>query len=123
MLWEQLLKLNDHHYLTSSSITFLHAVMGQALVRSGWMMLAVLGVNHVFSPAQTGELDLITVSILKTWPFPVLVLSPLLTAALSAQRVPLLSQPSSLQVIPEMCCHDMTIHVTHNIIMQLYVTI
>ena len=67
MLWGQLLKLNDHRNMFSSSITFLHAVMGLALVRSGWTMLAVLGVNHVFSPAQTGELDLITVSILKMW--------------------------------------------------------
>jgi len=48
--------------------------MGQALVQSGWMMLVALGVKRVFSPAQTGELDLITVSILKMWPFPVLVL-------------------------------------------------
>ena len=39
--------------------------MGQALVRSGWMMLAALGVKHVFSPAQTGELGLTTVATLK----------------------------------------------------------
>ena len=59
------------------------AGLGQALVRSGWMMLAVLGVNHAFSPAQTEELGLTTVAILKMWPFTVLVLvSLVLTAAL-----------------------------------------
>ena len=47
------------------------------------MMLAVLGVNHVFSPAQTGGLGLTTVPILKMWPFTVLVLVSLVqTAAL-----------------------------------------
>ena len=57
--------------------------MGQALVESGWMMLAVMGVNHAFSPAQTGELGLTTVPILKMWPFTVLVLVSLVqTAAL-----------------------------------------
>ena len=57
--------------------------MGQALVRSGWMTLAVLGANRAFSPAQTGELGFTTVSILRMWLFPVLVLIPLvLTAAL-----------------------------------------
>ena len=30
------------------------AGLGLVPVRSGWMMLAVLGVNHAFSPAQTG---------------------------------------------------------------------
>jgi len=48
--------------------------LGQALVESGWMMLAVLGVNHAFSPAQTGELGLTTVPTLKMWQFIVLVL-------------------------------------------------
>ena len=37
------------------------------------MMLAVLRVIHAFSPVQAGELDLTTVSILKMWPFTVLV--------------------------------------------------
>ena len=46
-------------------------------------MLAVLGVNHASSPAQTGESGLTTVSILKMWQFIVLVLVPLVrTAAL-----------------------------------------
>ena len=63
--------------------------MGQALVRSGWMMLAVLGVNHAFSPAQTGELGLTTVAILKMWQFSVLVfVSLVLTAALLAVSLP-----------------------------------
>jgi len=30
--------------------------LGLVLDRSGWMLLAVLGMNHAFSPAQTGEL-------------------------------------------------------------------
>jgi len=47
--------------------------MALALVRFGWMMLVVLGVSHVFSPAQTGELVFMTVAILKMWLFPVLV--------------------------------------------------
>ena len=38
------------------------------------MMLAVLGMNHAFSPATTGELDLTTVSILKMLQFHVLVI-------------------------------------------------
>jgi len=47
------------------------------------MMLAVLGVNHALFPAQTEELGLTTVSILKMRPFIVLVLVPLVpTAAL-----------------------------------------
>jgi len=59
------------------------AGLGQALVRSGWMMLAVLGVNHASSPAQTEELGLTTVATLKMWPFIALVLVPLVpTAAL-----------------------------------------
>jgi len=37
-------------------------------------MLAVLGVNHAFSPAQTGELGLTTVPIMRMWQFIVLVL-------------------------------------------------
>ena len=46
-------------------------------------MLAVLGVNHAFSPAQTEELVYMIVAILKMWPFCVLVLFPLVpTAAL-----------------------------------------
>jgi len=40
------------------------------------MMLAVMGVNHAFSPAQTEELGLTTVPILKMWLFTVLVLVP-----------------------------------------------
>ena len=47
------------------------------------MMLAVLAVKHSFSLAQTEELVLTTVAILKMWPFTVLVLVSLLpTAAL-----------------------------------------
>ena len=49
------------------------AGLGPASVRSGWMMLAVLRVIHAFSPVQARELDLTTVSILKMWPFTVLV--------------------------------------------------
>ena len=61
------------------------AGLGLALVQSGWMMLAVLGMNHVFSPAQTGELGWRSVTTLKMWPFTVLVLVPLVpTAALLA---------------------------------------
>ena len=57
------------------------AGMALALVGSGWMMLVVLGVSHVFSPAQTGELVFMTVPILKMWLFPVLVpVSLVLTA-------------------------------------------
>ena len=41
------------------------------------MMLAVLGVKHASSPAQTEELGLTTVAILKMWQFSVLVLDPL----------------------------------------------
>ena len=50
----------------SSNIAF-SAELGLALVPSGWMMLAVLGVSHVFSPAQTEESGLIIVTILKMW--------------------------------------------------------
>ena len=39
------------------------AGMAPALVRFGWMILIVLGVSHVFSPAQT--MDFMTVAILK----------------------------------------------------------
>ena len=47
------------------------------------MTLAVLGVNHAFSPATTEELVYTTVAILKMWQFSVLVLVPLVpTAAL-----------------------------------------
>jgi len=72
-----------------------------ALVRSGWMMLAVLGLNHVFSPAQTGELGHTTVATLKMWPFPVLVLGSQVSTAASLLplQVPLLAQLSLLQVI------------------------
>jgi len=59
------------------------AGMALDLVRSGWIMLVVLGVSHVFSPAQTMELVFITVSILKMWIFPVLVpVSLILTAVI-----------------------------------------
>jgi len=55
--------------------------MALDLVGSGWMMLVVLGVSHVFSHAQTGELVFITVAILRMWLFPVLVpVSLVLTA-------------------------------------------
>ena len=57
------------------------AGMALDLVGSGLMKLVVLGVSHVFSRAQTGELVFITVSILKMWQFPVLVpVSLVLTA-------------------------------------------
>ena len=58
-----------------------------ALVRSGWMMLTVLGVNHVFCPAQTGELGLTTVPIMRMWLFPVLVLVFLVPTAASVVPV------------------------------------
>ena len=65
-----------HFYAFISS-----AGMALALVGSGWTMLVVLGVSHVYSRAQTGELVFITVSILKMWQFPVLVpVSLVLTA-------------------------------------------
>ena len=38
--------------------------------------------NHAFSPAQTMELVLVTVAILKMWQFSVLVLVPLVPTAL-----------------------------------------
>ena len=60
--------------------------LDQALVRSGWMMFGVLGVKHVFSPAQTGELGLTIATIPKMWQFSVLVLAPL------AETAPLLIQ-------------------------------
>ena len=66
------------------------AGMALALVRFGWMMLVVLGMSHVFSPAQTSELVFITVAILKMWLFPVLVpVPPVPTAALLALQVSL----------------------------------
>ena len=67
------------------------AGLGLASVRSGWMMLAVLRVIHAFSPVQAGELDLTTVTILKMWPFTVMVLVLLLpeSAALLSGSQPL----------------------------------
>jgi len=63
------------------------------------MMLAVLGMNHAFSPAQTGELGLTTVSTLRMWQFFVLVFVPLvLTAALLT--VSLLTTPFILKHFP-----------------------
>ena len=53
-----------HQSRLLSSITSC-AGLGQALVRSGWMMSAVLGVNHASSPAHTGDLGPTTVPILK----------------------------------------------------------
>ena len=53
-----------HQSRLLSSITS-SAGLGQALVRSGWMMSAVLGVNHALSPAHTGRLGPTTVPILK----------------------------------------------------------
>jgi len=61
---EQHFKLNCYHSRTSSNVIF-SAGMGQALAQSGWMMLAALGVKHVFSPAQTGELGPTTVATLR----------------------------------------------------------
>ena len=46
---------NSSLYNGDDELTF-SAGLGLAMVRPGWMMLAVLGVNHAFSPAQTGEL-------------------------------------------------------------------
>jgi len=60
--------------------------MALDLVRFGWIMLVVLGVSHVFSPAQTGELVSITVSILKMWLFPVLI--PILLVLTAVILVP-----------------------------------
>jgi len=73
--------------MTSPSITFLRAGLGQALVPSGWMKLAVLGVNHVFSPAQTRGLGHTTVPTLKMWPFTVLVLGSLVLTAVPLQVI------------------------------------
>ena len=76
-------------FRTAQSLSLYSPGMGQALIRSGWMMLAVLGLNHVCSPAQTGELGLTTVSIAKMWQFPVLAFVSLaLTAATSALHCP-----------------------------------
>lgn len=74
------------------------AGLGKALVRYGWMMLAVLQlqVNHVFSPAETAGLDFITVPILKMWQFHVLVLVFLISE--TAALLPLLLQIQSIQV-------------------------
>ena len=47
------------------------AGMGLALDRSGWMMSVVLVLNHVLPPAQTEELDQMTVVILRMWRFTV----------------------------------------------------
>jgi len=82
------------------STLFSSAGLGQALIGSGWMMLAVLGVNHVFSPAEIGGLDRITVSILKMWQFSVLVVVLLVpeTAALLLQLEPILLQLQTIQV-------------------------
>ena len=52
----------------------LHAGLALPMVQSGWMTSAVLGVNHAFSPAQPGQLGPITVSILRMWLYPVMVL-------------------------------------------------
>ena len=60
-----------------------------ASVQSGWMMLAVLGVNHAFSLAQTGELGLTTVPIMRMWLFTVLVLVFLVPTAASVAPVSL----------------------------------
>jgi len=66
--------------------------MALALVGSGWTMLVVLGVSHVFSRAQTGELVFMTVPILKMWIFPVLVpVSLVLTAVVLVPLVLLAS--------------------------------
>ena len=55
------------------------AALGLALVGSGWMMLAVQGLNHSFSPVKTRELDHTTVPILRMWQFSVPVLKSLAT--------------------------------------------
>ena len=51
-------------YFTSAS-----AGLDLVLDQSGWIMLFVLVMNHASSPAQTGELEYITVTILKMWQF------------------------------------------------------
>ena len=67
------------HFCTFNSSA---GYLALALVGSGWMMLAVLGVNFAFSPAQTGELGPTTVTIPTTWQFPVLVPVTLVLTAL-----------------------------------------
>jgi len=83
-----LLKLNWFHHRTSSNITF-SAGMSLALDQSGGMTLCVR-LSHAFSPAQTRELGLTTVPILKTWPFTVLVVVTLVLTAASLALVSLL---------------------------------
>jgi len=60
------------------------------------MILAVRVVNHAFSLAQTGELDLTTVAILEMWPFPVLNLLILTAVALAPVVTAVLIAPVSL---------------------------
>ena len=53
------------------------------------MMLAALGMNRAFSPAQEMELVIVTVAMLKMWQFFVPVLPPLAqTAALLTVSLP-----------------------------------
>ena len=88
-------RLSEETYLCTSLSS---AGLGKALVRYGWMMLAVLQlqVNHVFSHAETGGLDFITVPISKMWQFHVLVL--LFFIPETAALLPLLLQIQSIQV-------------------------
>ena len=81
--------ISGEPFRTAQSLSLYSPGMALAWVRSGWMMLAVLGLNHVCSPAQTGELGLTTVPILKMWQFPVLAFVSLaLTAATSTLHCP-----------------------------------
>ena len=78
------------------------AVLGLALVRSGWMNLSALGMNLAFSPAQTLELVLMTVSILKMWQFSALILIRLILTAASLAQVSSTHQYIPLQVAGNM---------------------
>lgn len=53
------------------------------------MILAALGMNHAFSPAQEMELVIVTAAMLEMWQFSVPVLPPLAqTAALLTVSLP-----------------------------------
>ena len=66
--------------------------MDLALDGSGWMMSVVGVLNHASPPAQTGgDLDHMTVSILKMWPY---------TAVVFVSLVPSLHQLHHLHLLP-----------------------
>jgi len=69
-------------------------------------MLAALGMNHAFSPAQEMELVIVTVAMLKMWQFSVPVLPPLAqTAALLTVSLPTYVRTSTCIFCPDTIPH------------------